>query len=389
MDNDPHRFMVGQEAFVPGHAYRDKGAPDDPGDQFMRWINRSGSGMANAPGIRPLRYLVRRPFTDLPAFLVLLTKRTTQGGSYNPWDDDIDLKQGTITYWGDAKLHPGKRFDDFRGNKVLQKIWNAIIAGARDELPPILHFEKRESGKVTFTGLCGLMALERDFFPEDDKLVENLRCQLRILGPEPVPLSWLHSRREAETSEQALRGSPASWLAWVREGMLPFSRALNADPLALPEAADLDRSPGQGFSSDPRIRRAVELYAMKRARDYFQQKEGFTHIQDVSRTSPFDFLGWDGKREVYIEVKGTQTAGSSILLTPNEVEFARRNKSQMALFVVHSMKVRDVDGEVHVEGGEERVSWPWDVENGQLTPVKFAYAFPEGGVKGRAPSKEG
>ncbi|HLL06437.1 MAG TPA: DUF3883 domain-containing protein [Myxococcaceae bacterium] len=387
MGGEPRRFVVRDEAFTPGSTYRNTAKSKHPDDQFMRWINLPESGMANAPGIRPLWYLSRKPFTELPAFLVLVTKATAQGGTYKPWKEDIKPLQGTITYWGDAKLHSTKRVYDFQGNKVLQQIWDAYKAGARDELPPILHFVKHEVGSVTFTGLCALTALKRAFFTEKDQRVENLRCKLRILGSEPVPLAWLHSRREAKTSDQALRSAPASWLAWIGEGRLPFSPPLNAKPLALPWAAD-DRSPGQGFSSDPRIRKAVEDYAMKRARDYFQQERGFTDLKDVSRTRPYDFLGWDGEREVYIEVKGTQTAGSTILLTPNEVEFARRNKSQMALFVVHSMKVRDVDGEVHVEGGEERVSWPWDVENGQLTPVKFAYSFPEGGVKGRVPSKK-
>src|SRR3712207_815259 len=102
-------FRPGQELFRPDQPYRDKGAPKDPDDQFMRWINLPGSGMANAPGIRPLRYLSKPPYTKLPSILVLVTKKSTTGGSYNPWDDRIDSKSGRIRYWGDAKLHPEKR----------------------------------------------------------------------------------------------------------------------------------------------------------------------------------------------------------------------------------------------------------------------------------------
>ncbi|WPB74892.1 DUF3883 domain-containing protein [Archangium violaceum] len=368
--------MARDEFFEPEQRYRDKGAPKDPEDQFMRWINLPGSGMANAPGIRPLRYLSRRPFTDLPAFLILVTKKSSTGGSYNPWDDDFDPKQKTLTYWGDAKLHPEKHYTDFPGNRTLKKIWDAVKEGRRDELPPILHFMKYESGWVTFTGLCELTDLSHSHFEEKEQRVANYRCQFRILGSEQVPVSWLHARRQAGTPTEALRGAPASWTAWVQGFSSSSSELLDAEPAALPLAADVGiRSVAQGFSSDPRIRKAVELEAMRRARMYFQDK-GFTNIEDVSRRESFDLRVWNLKRELFVEVKGTQSIGSRVLLTSNEVEFARRNKSKMALYVLHSMKVREVDGEILVEGGEERVKCPWDVDTGALAPISFSYELP-------------
>jgi hypothetical protein len=369
------RNMPRDEFFRPDQPYRDKGAPKDPEDQFMRWINLPGSGMANAPGIRPLRYLSRRPFTNLPAFLVLVTKKSSTGGSYNPWDDDVDPKTKTVTYWGDAKLHPDKLFTDFPGNRTLKKIWDAVNEGRRDELPPILHFVKYKSGWVTFTGLCELTELSQSHFEEKGQHVANYRCQLRILGPEEVPVSWLHSRRRASSAEAALRGAPASWTTWVQGSNPPPSVELVADPMEVPWAAEDIRSVGQGFSSDPRIRKAVELEAMRRAREHFQ-KRGFTAIEDVSRKRSFDLHGRDVEREVFIEVKGTQSPGARVLLTSNEVEFARRNKSKMALYVLHSIRVREVDGEVSVEGGVERVYWPWDVDTGTLAPISFSYGLP-------------
>jgi len=174
--------MVRAEFFKPGHDYRNRGTPNAPDDQFMRWINHAGSGMENGPGIRPLRYFSPPSFTDLPAFLVLLTKKSSQGGSYKPWQDIIDREQGTVLYWGDAKLNPEKHYTDFRGNRILKGVWNAIEAGRRSKLSPILHFEKNKTGWVTFTGLCALTALWPDHFEEKGQLVENYRCRLRALG---------------------------------------------------------------------------------------------------------------------------------------------------------------------------------------------------------------
>lgn len=367
--------MARDEFFRPGHHYRDKGAPKDPDDQFMRWINLPRSGMANAPGIRPLRYLAKRPFTRLPAVLVLVTKKSTTGGSYNPWNDVIDLEQGTVLYWGDAKLHPEKRFTDFPGNRTLEKVWAAVNAGRREELPPILHFVKHKSGWVTFTGLCALTALWPDRFKEKGKFVVNYRCRLRILGSGPVSVSWLHSRRRAGTSEDALSGAPDAWSAWVQGSESSPSMMLDAESMKLPWAADVvSRSVGQGFSSDPRIRQAVELEAMKRAREYFEKK-GFTEIEDVSRHKSFDLHVKDGKQEVFVEVKGTRTAGSRVFLTRSEVEFARRNKDKMALYVFHSMQVRKMNEQVVIEGGEAQVLCPWDVDAGTLDIASITYSY--------------
>lgn len=365
-------FRPGQELFRPDKPYRDKGAPKDPDDQFMRWINLPGSGMANAPGIRPLRYLSKPPYTKLPSILVLVTKKSTTGGSYNPWDDRIDPKSGRVTYWGDAKLHPEKRVTDFPGNRVLEQLWRAVKAGKRGELPPILHFVKYESGWVTFTGLCEMTELSLSHFEEKKQRVANYRCQLRILGSEPVPVSWLHSRRWARSPEDALRGAPKSWTTWV-QGSNPASVELVADAAELPRVAETSRAGGQGFSSDSRIRMAIEDEAMKRAKAYFRD-EGFTDIVDVSRHESFDLHVRDGEREFFVEVKGTQTAGSRILLTSKEVEFARCHKSRMALYVFHSMRVRLVNGTVIVEGGRPLVRCPWDVDAGSLDIASITYS---------------
>jgi hypothetical protein len=117
---------------------------------------------------------------------------------------------------------------------------------------------------------------------------------------------------------------------------------------------------------------AVENDAMKRAKAYFQSK-GFTDIVDVSRHESFDLHVRGRERELFVEVKGTQTAGSRILLTSNEIELARRHKGKMALYVFHSMRVREVDGEVVVEGGEALIRCPWDVDTGTLAPITFSY----------------
>lgn len=73
-------------------------------------------------------------------------------------------------------------------------------------------------------------------------------------------------------------------------------------------------------------------------------------------------------------MKGARSEGSSVLLTSGEVEFARRNKDRMVLFVLHSIQLGKGDGAP--QGGVRTVFWPWDVDGGTLAPIKYAYGLP-------------
>jgi len=63
------------------------------------------------------------------------------------------------------------------------------------------------------------------------------------------------------------------------------------------------------------------------------KRDGY-HIKLVAK--PYDLHCKRADEVLYIEVKGTQTDGEEILLTPNEVAFANSNSQQMALFVARN-----------------------------------------------------
>jgi hypothetical protein len=135
------------------------------------------------------------------------------------------------------------------------------------------------------------------------------------------------------------------------------------------EALEKSRAKKQGFLLNSKLRKALDDYAMKAATRYFRSK-GYD-VEDHHKDHPYD-LGCTKKNEkLFVEVKGTQTNGESIILTSGEVEFARRQKGQMALFVLHSIKV-SADGEV-LSNGEKTVILPWDVDEGRLKPISYWY----------------
>ena len=126
---------------------------------------------------------------------------------------------------------------------------------------------------------------------------------------------------------------------------------------------------GRGFQTDPEIRKAVERYAVERARSHYE-KLGYGVVE---HGKPFDLKCTKQKTTLYVEVKGIQGTDTEIILTPNEVEFARQKK--MELFVVHSVKISHRLSRCRVSGGIERVINPWRPRSEDLKPIAYWYSL--------------
>jgi len=123
-----------------------------------------------------------------------------------------------------------------------------------------------------------------------------------------------------------------------------------------------------GFQSNPRIRRAIEDYAMRWAKRRLFDLLGHKP-EDKHKTESYDFLCND----VYVEVKGTQDDGNSVSLTPKEVRHAQEHKNS-ALFIVHSVKVKGKRNPV-VSGGKEIFLHLWDISTGTLKPRGYVFTL--------------
>jgi hypothetical protein len=128
-----------------------------------------------------------------------------------------------------------------------------------------------------------------------------------------------------------------------------------------------------GFQSDPKIRKAIEDYAMQRAKQHLENL-GFT-VHDCHKTKPYDFLCRRGKETLYLEVKGMQDNGKAVSLTPREVDHAQTHINS-ALFIVHSVVVRG-DKKPVVSGGIDKFVNLWDISKGILKPRSFVHTLPE------------
>lgn len=141
------------------------------------------------------------------------------------------------------------------------------------------------------------------------------------------------------------------------------------------------RSHGQGISISPAARQAIEAYAMARATAYYA-KNRYT-VRDVSKTQSYDLHCERNGKVLYVEVKGTQTAGDEIILTPGEVRLARDKCPNTELFVWHSVTVVEGNGAPAVKGGHHRLVSPWNPEDAMLEPLGYSCCVPRGDRKGR------
>ena len=127
----------------------------------------------------------------------------------------------------------------------------------------------------------------------------------------------------------------------------------------------------QGIQINPAARKAIENVAMNSAKKHFEQK-GFT-VQNVSSSRSYDLHCTKKGKELFVEVKGSQLPVSKIILTPNEVLFAKKNAKCMVLYILHSIKVRFNRKKYRASGGVQKIVSPWTIQTNRLSPVQYFY----------------
>ena len=187
-------------------------------------------------------------------------------------------------------------------------------------------------------------------------------------------------QRFARAANGRLQGTPFQGRASLRE-LAPRSGELLADILARtpPEVADLEERVAQGAGSTARSGRlmskaerdAVEERALDVAKDHYS-KRGWTLLGDYRRR-PYDLHFEKKGRQLFVEVKGTQADGALVGVTSGEVNFARKNKPNSALFVVSGIELARRGKKSVARGGSGRVVAPWNPHEKDLAAVAYVY----------------
>ena len=165
----------------------------------------------------------------VPAILIR-TSPHKAGSATTPWQDRYNFAEGTVEYFGDARLkHMGVRdAKDVRGNQALlrqSKLHGAVSRSERLQAAPLLFFvtsHRHGSGYVDFVGLGVIEAAHRrrQEDPTNGKMFDNYAfdCSLLSLDQEDdkVDWEWITARRDPEVSLDDIYSlAPSSWKRFV------------------------------------------------------------------------------------------------------------------------------------------------------------------------------
>ena len=170
--------------------------------------------------------------------------------------------------------------------------------------------------------------------------------------------------------------------ALARDLLKEFDAQTESHGGTAPEARDakdlLDdiagrRRGGQGPRLKASQRMAIEKHSMAVARKHLQSL-GCKAVRDTSQGNPYDFLcrDWKGE-ELFVEVKGTTSGASSLILTRNEVELHRAEHPNNALLVVYGIELSGSDRD-QAGGGTVWFVHPWVIEDSALRVIGYNYS---------------
>ena len=130
---------------------------------------------------------------------------------------------------------------------------------------------------------------------------------------------------------------------------------------------------GQGRLLDAKLRKQIEDLAQDRLADHYSDN-GWT-VEDLRYGNPFDAKATKDGAVVYLEAKGTTTAGRCVIVTRNEVAFAREHPGQCVMGLVSGITLT-AEGDVEPSSGK-LVIYAWEPGDDDLDPLTYDFYPPE------------
>ncbi|RZT07457.1 uncharacterized protein DUF3578 [Kribbella sp. VKM Ac-2569] len=261
----------------------------------------------------------------------------------------LSLNQGT-TVWGNGEFRQRPPYELGARVKWARDVLDDL--GVDDER--VVHDIDLGTNSTELARgyeLGNVVALEyrRGQLPSDGTLLADLKATVR----------WLGETYRRETVELAMPGEPAPDIA-------------DADLATRQVAGRARKAVGQGFKLDVRERVAIEQHAVRMVTEHLHRL-GYEYVRDVGAIDSYDLYARNGSSHLRVEVKGTTSAGSEIILTRAEVELHRAEHPDNALGIVHSIELdREADPPT-ASGGTLVWQSPWLVDDGALRPMAYKY----------------
>jgi hypothetical protein len=142
------------------------------------------------------------------------------------------------------------------------------------------------------------------------------------------------------------------------------------------EAADQSvgrprKSSGAGFRTNAADIKVIEKHAVKLATTYYKS-QGFK-VKELGK--PFDLEVKKGDLTLAVEVKGTTSDGSKVVLTRNEVAHHEGAHPENALVIVRNIKLHR-GRSPKADGGHLYELRGWEINPDALRPISYTYEVP-------------
>jgi hypothetical protein len=234
---------------------------------------------------------------------------------------------------------------------ILEQIhWARSVLGdwlesLEDATAPI-HLNDPGLGRDYEGGNIAAISYELDAIPDDatlfadaERFAEGLGIIYREHDQHPLPKEQPEVREAEEAADQSV-GKPR-------------------------------KSSGAGFRTDAAEIRAIEKHAIKLAKSHYED-QGF-EIRELGK--PFDLEVKNGDLNLTVEVKGTTSDGSKVVLTRNEVAHHEAAFPDNALVIVRNIKLHR-GKPPKADGGHLYELRGWAIDSGALRPISYTYEVP-------------
>ena len=160
--------------------------------------------------------------------------------------------------------------------------------------------------------------------------------------------------------------------AW-RPGKDKVTTVKPISPNTKEKAKSRRQASGQGLIKDPEDKKAVELWAMKIAKEHYESLGYLVRDVSANRGEAIDFECTKGKEVRFVEVKGSQGFGNEVMLYYTEIDKALSGNFNIDLFVVHSIVIIKNNGLSEASGGIKEIYKDWLPEANRLKVVTYRY----------------
>lgn len=196
-----------------------------------------------------------------------------------------------------------------------------------------------------------------------------------VIDPQdPLPIEvLLEELPEAQWEPQAsgTQVNPAVVAEMESRWAAHVAAARNSTPAPTPPKTSVGE--GQGRRLDAVLRKQIEDLAQDRLTALY--KDDNWEIEDLRQGDPFDAKATKADEVIYLEAKGTTTAGERVIVTRNEVAFARGHPGECVMGIVSGIQLSS-DGDVDETTGELRL-YVWEPDEDDLLPLTYDFYPPE------------